>query len=205
MSRTLFNQLQRGCLLDEHDCSVQGTAWGVVVEPKCCHGARYRPHWHVVYERQGELFVWYTPKDITDAEFRISGEHYSPPSHIGAAFLDACVLETHRGRQDFFQGKVLDLVKNCEVLTMIEDLRVCLALSREAEQLRHLTRRSWSDRAEIAKAELDLAAKYEKRGKDARGLYEDLLADIHLVKTARTNYASALEKVGQLPQLFLGA
>ncbi|MFF8717311.1 hypothetical protein ACF07T_38750 [Streptomyces sp. NPDC015184] len=46
---------------------------------------------------------------------------------------------------------------------------------------------------------------YEKRGKGARELYPELVADVKLVKQARSNYAAALEMVAGLPQLFLGA
>ncbi|MFE3143376.1 hypothetical protein [Streptomyces scopuliridis] len=46
---------------------------------------------------------------------------------------------------------------------------------------------------------------YEKRGKGARELHPELVADVKLVKQALTNYVAALEMVAGLPQLFLGA
>ncbi|MET9532604.1 MULTISPECIES: hypothetical protein [unclassified Streptomyces] len=45
----------------------------------------------------------------------------------------------------------------------------------------------------------------EQRGCDTGELYAALVADVQRIKQARLNYIAALELVGQLPQLFLGA
>ncbi|MGV9267357.1 hypothetical protein ACWDRR_22150 [Kitasatospora sp. NPDC003701] len=203
MPKTIYSQLQHRSLLDD-DCTLRGKPWGYVVDPKCCHRSSVQPHWHVLYELDGELCVWVVPRSLDDAEFRLRDVVYEARA-AGAAFLDACVLENRRGRNDFFQGQVLNLVRNDEVRATIEDLQVRLSCSHEAAELLRVTKASWSTRSAVETAEGALSAKCQARGKDAHQLYDELVTDIRSVKRARTNYKSALEVLGRLPQLFLGA
>jgi hypothetical protein len=55
---------------------------------------------------------------------------------VGTVFLDACLLETHLGSTDFFEGKVFSLVRDEEVTTTIEGTKVCLTRSNEGNTLR---------------------------------------------------------------------
>jgi hypothetical protein len=130
---------------------------------------------------------------------------YEPRSKAGTVFLDACLLETHLGASDFFEGKAFGLVRDGELITTIEGVRVCLTCSREANTLRAARERWPLHYTSVEDAEKKLRAVYEKRGKGARELYPELVADVKLVKQARSNYAAALEMVAGLPQLFLGA
>jgi hypothetical protein len=59
ISKAIYSQLPRRSPFDQ-DSAVQGGLWGVVVDPKCCHHmhAKDWAHWHVLYERDGELAVW---------------------------------------------------------------------------------------------------------------------------------------------------
>jgi len=204
MAKGIFSQLPQRSLLDEGDCVVVGRPWGRVVDPKCCQDARRKPHWHVLYEHDGELFVWVALKRLEDAPWHLQDGGYQPRSKAGTAFLDACLLETHLGATDFFQGKVFGLVPEGELVTRIEDIKVYLTCSNEANRLRS-ARERWPGHPSVEEAEKDLRALYEKRGKGAREWYPELVADVKLVKQARVNYATALEMVAGLPQLFLGA
>ncbi|WP_103529560.1 hypothetical protein [Streptomyces sp. SM12] len=203
MAKGIYSQLPRRSLLADSDCAVEGRPWGRVVDPKCCHSARHNPHWHVVYEYGGELFMWVAMKRLQDAPWHLRDEGYEPRSTAGKAFLDACLLETHLGAADFFQGKVFSLVPEGELTTQIEGVKVHLTCSNEANRLRS-ARERWPGHPSIEEAEKDLRALYEKRGKGARELYPELIADITLVKQARANYAAALGMLAGLPQLFLG-
>ncbi|MET9396075.1 hypothetical protein [Kitasatospora sp. NPDC002965] len=155
MPKTIYSQLQHRSLLDD-DCTLRGKPWGYVVDPKCCHRS-VQPHWHVLHELGGELCVWVVPKNLDDATFRLRNVVYKAAA-AGAAFLDACVLENRRGRDDFFQGQILDLVRNDEVQATIEDLRVCRPCSREAAELLRVTRAGWSTRSAVEAAESALSA-----------------------------------------------
>ncbi|MEU0343809.1 hypothetical protein ABZ092_33850 [Streptomyces bobili] len=222
MPKSIYSQLPRRSMLAGDDCSVQGRAWGIVLEQKCCHSGYGNGHWHVLHESDGELAVWNAPKRVQDADFNLRpGASYEPRSRAGRHFLDACGLETHLGCNDFFQGKVFDLIRDGEVVTTIEEAKVILPCSEELQNLREARKnRAWmaggrslayptvaSQRydAKVEEAEIKLRALYEQRGKEARELYADLVADVRLIKQARVNYAAALDMVGQLPQLFLGA
>ncbi|MEU5980398.1 hypothetical protein [Streptomyces sp. NPDC047315] len=205
MSKGLYSQLPQRSMLAERDSAVVGHPWGRVVDPKCCHDARRRPHWHVLYEHDGELFVWVALKRQEDAPWHLRDGAYEPRSQAGTAFLDACLLETHLGASDFFEGKVFGLVRDEELITTIEGVKVCLTCSGEANTLR-AARERWPHRyTSVGDAEKELRSVYERRGKGARELYPELVADVKLVKQARSNYAAALEMVAELPQLFLGA
>ncbi|MEU9405799.1 hypothetical protein AB0E08_08840 [Streptomyces sp. NPDC048281] len=222
MPKAIYTQLPRRSLLAEDDCSVQGRAWGIVLEQKCCHGGLGRGHWHVLHEIDGELAIWNVPKRVQDAEANLRpGAPYEPRSHAGTDFLDACGLETHLGGNDFFQGKVFDLIRDGEVAATVEDVKVLLPCSAELQDLREARKQRasvagghstlWptaaSQRydAHIERAETKLRAHYQQRGKDARELYTDLVTDVRLTKQARVNYSAALDMIAQLPQLFLGA
>ncbi|MGW4382280.1 hypothetical protein [Kitasatospora sp. NPDC004531] len=140
------------------DGSVQGRPWGIVIDQKYCHSYRAQPHWHVVHEYNGELFVWNVAKRIEDAECRFRDGVFEPQSGIGTAFLDACMLKTHPGCPDFFQGKVFDLVRDEEVRTTIEDIKVSLDLSRHGRQLL-AAKQGWSYNVGLEKAEKELKDK----------------------------------------------
>ncbi|MFI9362184.1 hypothetical protein ACIG5E_14195 [Kitasatospora sp. NPDC053057] len=56
MSKGIYSQLPRRPLLAD-DCTVEGRPRGHVVDPKCCHSPSHNPHWHVVHEYEGELFI----------------------------------------------------------------------------------------------------------------------------------------------------
>lgn len=226
MPKAIYNQLPRRSLLSDHDCTVQGQPWGIVVDPKCCHDVvRRRPHWHVLHERDGELAVWELPKNIEDAGYNLQpGGPYEPCSRIDQEFLNACALETHRGEKYFFQGRIFDLIRDEQVTTTIEDITVHLTCARDVVGLRDArkenaaalkwaanwpndppTQRAEKTGAELAKAETAVAGLYEQRGRSAQELYADVVADVRRIKEARVNYAAAQEMAGQLPQLFLGA
>ncbi|WP_258534409.1 hypothetical protein [Streptomyces sp. PT12] len=83
------------------------------------------------------------------------------------------MLETHLGCNDFFQGSVLDLIREGEVLTTVEDLKVSMRCSTEASRL-VAARNGWPPRSSVDTAEKELRAVYERRGKDARELYKSL-------------------------------
>ncbi|MDG9709641.1 hypothetical protein [Streptomyces sp. DH10] len=204
MSKGIYSQLPRRSLLADGDCAMEGRPWGYVVDQKCCHSARHNPHWHVVHEYEGQLFVWVAAKRLQDAPWHLRDDVYVPRSKAGTAFLDACLLETHLGCTDFFQGKVFSLVPEGELTTTIEGIKVCLSCSNEANRLRAAKER-WPGHTSVEEAEKELRALYERRGKGARELYPELVADVALAKQARANYAAALQMLAELPQLFLGA
>ncbi|MFF2852389.1 hypothetical protein ACFVT5_39720 [Streptomyces sp. NPDC058001] len=79
-----------------------------------------------------------------------------------------------------------------------------LSYSNEANRLRSARERR-PEHPGVEEAEKYLRALYENRGKGARELYTELLADVNPVMQARTNYAAALEMPAGLPQFFLGA
>lgn len=227
MAKGIYQQLPRRSLLAEPDCSVRGTPWGVILDQKCCHRGpgMGMAHWHVLHETDGELAVWNVPKRIQDARFHLRpGEPYEE-SRAGAEFVDACALETHLGCSDFFQGRVFGLMREGGIVTTVEETKVILRCSSAALALRD-AKKEYDSAAQrgapsfwpagqptpVEKAEsgLEMAvgklrAAYEPRGKDARDLYADLVADVRQLKQARVKYAAALEMVGQLPQLFIGA
>ncbi|MFF2262122.1 hypothetical protein [Streptomyces albidoflavus] len=204
MPKGIYSQLPQRSLLADSDCEVVGRPWGRVVDPKCCHDARRKPHRHVLFEHEGELFVWVVFKKRDDAPWHLQDRGYQPRSKAGTAFVDACLLETHLGAADFFQGKVFSLVPEGELVTRIEDVKVYLTGSNEANRLRS-ARERWPGHPSLEEAEKELRTLYEKRGKGAREWYPELVADVKQVKQARTNYVAALEMVAGLPQLFLGA
>ncbi|MFJ2847649.1 hypothetical protein GA0115256_14088 [Streptomyces sp. DconLS] len=78
------------------------------------------------------MFVWVALKRLEDAPWHLQDGVYSPRSKAGTAFLDACLLETHLGATDFFEGKVFSLIRDDEVITTIEGVKVCLTCSRDA-------------------------------------------------------------------------
>ncbi len=204
MPKGIYNQLPQRSLLADSDCEVVGRPWGRVVDSKCCHDVRRRPHWHVLYEHEGELFVWVVFKNRADAPWNLQDGGYQPRSKTGTAFVDACLLETHLGATDFFQGTAFSLMRDGELVTRIEDITVYLTCSDEANRLRS-ARERWPGHPVLEEAEKELRALYEKRGKSAREWYPELVADVKQLKQARTNYVAALEMVPGLPQLFLGA
>ncbi|WP_406132266.1 hypothetical protein [Streptomyces sp. NBC_00989] len=233
MSKAIYSQLPRRSPFD-HDSSVRGRLWGVVVDPKCCHSMRTagREHWHVVYECEGELAVWGLRQGAENAPYNlIAGGPYEPRSRVDREFLDSCALETHRGSTDFFEGRLFDLVRDDQVVAMIEDTKVYLSCSAAVLKLRttrteHHTavQRAASLRRfehavvpdyvteAAAKAEKELGAAEEvlerlrdQRERGIQDLYADLVVDVRRIKQARENYAVALKTVEQLPQLFLGA
>ncbi|MEV0282365.1 hypothetical protein AB0I22_39235 [Streptomyces sp. NPDC050610] len=181
MPKGVYSQLPQRSLLSERDCEVVGRPWGRVVDPKCCHDARRKPHWHVLHEHDGELFVWVALKRREDAPWNLQDGGYQPRSKVGTEFLDACLLETHLGAADFFQGKVFSYVPEGELVTRIEGVKVYLTCSKEANRLRS-ARERWPGHPGVKEAEKDLRAVYEKRGKGARELYPELVADVKLVK-----------------------
>jgi hypothetical protein len=229
MPKALYNQLPRQSLLNDHDCTVHGRPWGIVLDPKCCHDGRWA-HWHVLHEKDGELAVWNVAKDAKDAaDYNLRpGASYEPLSKADVDFIDACALETHQGGTGFFQGKVFDLVREQRIVTTIEDVKVYLACSSAVDNLR-LARNEHADavaqdarweqimlnrpydrktekaEAELKAAEDTLRTAWEQRGKSAQELYADLVDDVRRIKQARVNYAAALAMIQQLPQLFLGA
>ncbi|MEK8141643.1 hypothetical protein NKH18_00655 [Streptomyces sp. M10(2022)] len=101
MPKGIYSQLPQRSMLAEGDCAVVGRPWGRVVDPKCCHDARRKPHWHVLHEHDGELFVWVALKRLEDAPWHLRDGVYEPRSKAGTAFLDACLLETHLGPPTF--------------------------------------------------------------------------------------------------------
>ncbi|MFI6730960.1 hypothetical protein NRF20_05830 [Streptomyces sp. R-74717] len=232
MSKAIYNQLPRRSPLTDHDCTTQGRLWGIVVDPKCCHSMRLagQPHWHVVFEHDGELAVWKVPQGAKNAPYNlIAGGPYEPRSRVDEEFLDACALETHRGSTDFFQGKVFDLIRDDQIAATIEDTKVYLSCSAAVLKLRTArkdhraaTERAasstgWPTHPKVPGFAAEAAATAEKQleavaealqrqcERSAQDLYADLVADVRRIKQARENYAVALETVEQLPQLFLGA
>ncbi|MFB6878857.1 hypothetical protein [Streptomyces sp. NPDC056323] len=203
-----------------------------MIEPKCCHRAYGREHWHVVYEREGELAVWGLRQGAKNAPYNlVLGGPYEQGSHVDGDFLDACALDTHRGSAGFFQGRVFDLIRDEQVAMTIEETKVYLTCSAAVLRLRAARKahaaaeqraagtgwptatggRDWRAEAvekagqELKAAEEDLARLCEQRGRSARDLYADLVTDVRRIKLARENYGAALEAVEQLPRLFLGA
>ncbi|MFJ2217746.1 hypothetical protein ACIQVO_37020 [Streptomyces sp. NPDC101062] len=201
MSKGIYNQLPWRSLLADDDCVMEGRPWGYVVDQKCCHSGRRNPHWHVVHEYEGQLFVWVALKRLQDAPCHLRDGEYEPRSKAGTAFLDACMLETHLGCTDFFQGKVFDRIRDSELSTTIDNIKVSLSCSNDAGRLWR-AKKGWGG---VEEAEKELKTLYERRGKGAHELYQELVADVTLVKQARTNYATALQMLAGLPQLFLGA
>lgn len=226
MPKGIYQQLPRQSLLAADDCSVQGKPWGTIVEQKCCQNWRSRPHWHVLFEKEGELAVWEVPKHVKDAQLRFrEGEAYEPRSGVDTAFIDAVALETHLGSSNWFEGRVFGLIREDQIVTTIEDTKVYLTCSHEVHELREArkehasavqsglpahwpsgvpTRLEKTENA-LKSAEDALRSACEQQGKDARELYADLVADVRLLKQARVNYTAAVAMAGQLPQLFLGA
>ncbi|WP_236246821.1 hypothetical protein [Streptomyces sp. CC210A] len=186
-----------------------------------------------MYQQDGVLAVWWLRQGAKNAPYNlIDGGPYEPNSHVDRMFVDACALETHRGATDFFQGRVFDLIRDDQIPTTIEDTKVYLSCSAAVLKLRDARRehhavsqraasRSWPTRAGFpdllaeatAKAEKELEAAEETLqsrcdeldGRSIQDLYADLVADVRRIKQARKNYATALETVERLPQLFLGA
>ncbi|MFE4540268.1 hypothetical protein ACFRKB_35245 [Streptomyces scopuliridis] len=233
MSKAIYSQLPRRSPFD-HDSTVRGRLWGVVVDPKCCHTmhAKDWAHWHVLYECDGELAVWFLRQGARNAPYNlIAGGPYEPRSCVDREFIDACALETHQGSTDFFQGRLFDLIRDNQVAATIEETKVYLSCSAAVLKL-HTARKehhaaseragSWpvhahpnvpNFRAEAvatAEKERDAAAEAlerlcDQRERNVHDLYADLIADVRRIKQTRENYAAALETVERLPQLFLGA
>ncbi|MFF3733296.1 hypothetical protein ACFYXM_24000 [Streptomyces sp. NPDC002476] len=232
MSKTIYSQLPQRSPLNGRDCTVQGTLWGTVIDPKCCHRMSGREHWHVVYEHSGELAVWWLRQGAKNAPYNlIAGGPYEPGSHVDRDFLDACALDTHRGSPGFFQGRVFDLIRDEQVAMTIEETKVYLTCSPALLRLRAARREhaaaeqrasaaagwpsgslgDWRSEAvdkagqELKDAGENLARLCEERERSTQDLYGNLVADVRRIKQARGNYAVALDTVERLPQLFLGA
>lgn len=231
MPRAVFNQLPQRSPLNS-ECLVEGQLWGVVVDPKCCHGMHdsgRRPHRHVVHELGGELAVWMAPHSLREASGElIPGTSCTPGS--GEAFVNVSALETHRGSSDFFEGKVFDLIRDGEIATTVDGTKVYLPCSRAVEALREARVRNraleerplrpgsegaWPGRAQVeedrkAKGRADLESAEQRLesqcpSRSAKDLYDDLVADVLRIKRNRLNYAAALDATAALPQLFVGA
>ncbi|WP_089107615.1 hypothetical protein [Streptomyces hyaluromycini] len=195
--------------------------------------AEGREHWHVVFECDGELAVWWVRQGAKNAPYNlIAGGPYEPQSRVDGEFLDACALETYRGSTDFFQGNMFALIRDDQIAATIEDTKVYLSCSAAVLKL-HTARKEHHAAAQRAAstppypphikipnfaaeaaaktekalraAEEALEQMYDQRGHSAQDLYPDVVADVRRIKQARVNYAVALEAVEQLPQLFLGA
>ncbi|MCX4869784.1 hypothetical protein OHU11_00100 [Streptomyces sp. NBC_00257] len=232
MSKAVYSQLAQRPFLNDRDCAVQGRLWGTTIEPKCCHRAHGREHWHVVYEHEGELAVWRLRQGAQNAPYNlVAGGPYEPASHVDGDFLDACALDIHRGFDGFFQGQMFDLIRDEQIVMRIEETEVCLTCSAGVLRLRTARKehaaaeqraagpgwptargsRDWHAEAvekarhELKIAEEGLARLCEQRERSARDLYADLVADVRRIKLAPENYGSVLEAVEQLPQLFLSA
>ncbi|MFD3932648.1 hypothetical protein [Streptomyces sp. NPDC058614] len=233
MSKAFYSQLPRRSPFD-HDSTVRGRLWGVVVDSKCCHSMRAKgwAHWHVLYECDGELAVWSLRQEAKNAPYNlIAGGPYEPGASVDREFMDACALETHRGSTDFFQGQLFDLIRDDQVAATIEDTKVYLSCSTAVLKLRTTRKehhaaaersasRRWPAHPNVPNYAAEAAAAAEKemgaaeealeqlcdqRERSAQDLYAGVVADVRRIKQARENYSAALETVGQLPQLFLGA
>ncbi|WP_254069050.1 hypothetical protein [Streptomyces sp. TM32] len=94
-------------------------------------------HWHVLYECDGELAVWFLRQEARNAPYNlIAGGPYEPRSRVDREFVDACALETHRGSTDFFQGRLFDLIHDEQITATIEDTKVYLSCSVAVLRLR---------------------------------------------------------------------
>ncbi|MFJ1751274.1 hypothetical protein ACIOJD_34355 [Streptomyces sp. NPDC088116] len=233
MSKAIYGQLPRRSPFD-HGSTVRGRLWGVVVDPKCCHvmHAKNWAHWHVLYECDRELAVWFLRQEARNAPYNlITGGPYEPRSRVDREFIDACALETHQGSTGFFEGRLFDLISDDQIAVTIEDTKVYLSCSAAVLKLRTTRKEhhaaaeragSWpvparpnfpDFRAEaVATAEKERDAAVEalerlcdQRERNVHDLYADLVADVRRIKQARENYAAALQTVERLPQLFLGA
>lgn len=221
MPKAIYNQLPRRSLLSEHDCTVQGRPWGIVLESKCCHDVDRFSHWHVLHERDGELAVWDAVPNSTAAGHE---GPYEPSSGIDREFVNACALETHRGETDFFEGNLFDFIRGDRIVLTIRGVAVPVTCSRAVVALqdarkKHADVAIWNKgrpsdvpcrATELAegtlKAAVDVLAELcGRRGRNAQELFDDLLEDVLRIKQCRVNFAAAQEMVRRLPQLFLGA
>ncbi|MCX4791886.1 hypothetical protein OG369_39195 [Streptomyces sp. NBC_01221] len=170
------------------------------MEPKCCDRSHVPKHWHVVFEREGRLFRWSVAQDPRNVE---GGELFGTyqPRLLGRDFLNACVVETHDGAIEFFEGRVFDQFHEDGVPATIEGLPVYLA-SLTAAQFVRSVRSRWS--SEVEARETALRNAYDQRGMKARELFEQLLVDVRRVVLARKRYPEAVQRIEQLPQLFIG-
>ncbi|MFE2718959.1 hypothetical protein ACFXKI_45415 [Streptomyces mirabilis] len=97
------------------------------------------------FSRRRQLARLHAVVSSTAPDFVLTVE-IAPSSRIDTEFVDACVLETHRGETDFFEGKLFDFIRDDLLRVTIQDVTVHMACSRAVVAL-HDARKKYTSAA----------------------------------------------------------